>query len=74
MKNDLRVIVTNIHDYIHQMFPVLTGENAEMEIIHAVSDELLSELGEIEHKDELRKMLVNMFFAGRMFPENGEEK
>lgn len=68
MKNDLLKITERIHGLIHELFP-LTGEDAEMEIIHTVANELLEELGENKQDKDIQKALVNMFIAGRMFPE-----
>ena len=69
MENNLEKIVLKVHSLIHTLSPVVTGEDAEMEIVYSIADELLSEMGEIEQYDNVKKALVNMFFAGRMFPD-----
>ena len=69
MENNLMEIAQRVHQLIHELSPVSTGENAEMEIMYAVADELLEEMGEIEQYDNVKKALVNMFICGRMFPE-----
>jgi len=69
MENNLIKIAQRVHQLIHELSPTLTGENAEMEIMYAVADELLQEMGEIEQYDNVKKALVNMFICGRMFPE-----
>ena len=48
----------------------LITENTEFEILYQIADELLSEMGEIEQYENVKKALVNMFIVGRMFPEN----
>ena len=69
MENNLEKIVLKVHSLIHTLAPTVTGENAEMEIVYSIVGELLSEMGEIEQYDNVEKALVNMFFAGRMFPD-----
>jgi len=69
MENDGIKIYQRIHTLIHELFPVVTGEDAECQILDAISDELLKEMGEIENYDEVKKALINMFLVGRMFPE-----
>ncbi len=68
MENNLMKIIERVHTLIHELAPVTTGENAEIEIIYSISDELLSEMGMIEEYDNVRKALVNMFMCGRAFP------
>jgi hypothetical protein len=68
MENNLETIVLKAHSLIHELAPTLTGEEAEMEIVYSIADDLLKEMGEIEQYDNVKKALVNMFFAGRMFP------
>lgn len=68
MENNLEKIVLKVHSLTHTLSPILTDEEAEMEIVYSIADELLSEMGEIEQYDNVKKALVNMFFAGRMFP------
>lgn len=68
MKNNLLKITERIYGLIHEFSPIVM-ENTEMEIIHTVADELLEELGENKQNKDIQKALVNMFIAGRMFPE-----
>lgn len=67
MKLAIEIIKSEIAQ--RELAPVVTGENAEMEIVYSIADELLKEMGEIEQYDNVKKALVNMFFAGRMFPD-----
>jgi len=48
----------------------LITEDTEFNILYQIADELLSEMGEIEQYDNVKKGLVNMFIVGRMFPDN----
>ena len=48
----------------------LITEDTEFHILYQIADELLSEMGEIEQYDNVKKGLVNMFIVGRMFPDN----
>lgn len=43
-----------------------TGEMLENHITDVISDEILSELGEIERYDEVKRALVNMFFMEQL--------
>lgn len=72
MENNLMTITQRVHTLIHQLAPVVTGENAEMEIIHAIAEELLEEMGEIEQYDNVKKALVNMFICGQLFPNKNK--
>jgi len=69
MENDVVKIAQKINTLILQLFPVVTGDMAEFQMLDSISDELLKEMGEIENYDEVKKALVNMFLVGRMFPE-----
>jgi len=69
MENKLDKIVVRIYSLIDVLAPTVTGESAEMTVVYSIADELLNEMGEIEQYDNVRNALVNMFFAGRMFPE-----
>ena len=42
------------------------GEMLENHIIDVISDEILSELGEIERYEEVKRVMVNMFFLGQI--------
>jgi len=44
--------------------------DTEFNILYQIADELLSEMGEIEQYDNVKKAMVNMFIVGRMFPDN----
>ena len=52
----------------------LIFEHTDLEILHVVADELLSEMGEIEQRDNVRKALMNMFIAGTILPNFKTEK
>jgi predicted transcriptional regulator len=41
-------------------------EYIEMEALNALCDEILQELGEIERYDEIKRVMVNMFFFGQV--------
>jgi len=43
-----------------------TKDILEFHITDIISDEILSELGDIERFDEVKKALVNMFFIGQL--------
>lgn len=43
-----------------------TGEMLENHITDAISDEILSELGEIERYEEVKRALINMFYLGQL--------
>jgi hypothetical protein len=43
-----------------------TGEMLKNYITDMLSDEILSELGEIERYDDVKRALVNMFFMGQL--------
>lgn len=68
MKNDLMEIAKRFselqNDLLHGMY---VGEDADLAIVDAVSDEILIELGDIERPDEVKKALMNMFFIGQLF-------
>lgn len=68
MENNLLKISARINVLAHELSPVVTGHDAELTIINAVADELLSEMGEIERYDDVKLALVNMFVLGGMFP------
>jgi hypothetical protein len=42
------------------------GEMLDNHIADVISDEILSELGEIARYDEVRRAMVNMFFIGQL--------
>lgn len=69
MENNLLKITERVYGLIHEFSPVFM-EDVEMEIIHTVADEILEGLGENKQDEDIQKALVNMFIAGRMFPEN----
>lgn len=41
-------------------------EHIEMEALNALCDEILQELGEIEQYDNVKKVMMNMFFFGKL--------
>ena len=43
-----------------------SGELLENHITDVLSDEILSELGEIARYDEVKRAMVNMFFLGQI--------
>jgi hypothetical protein len=43
-----------------------TGEMLDNHVTDVISDEILSELGEIERYEEVKRALVNMFYIGQM--------
>lgn len=45
------------------------GEMLENHITDVISDEILSELGEIESYYEVKRAMVNMFFLGQLSKE-----
>ena len=46
-----------------------TGEMLENHITDVISNEILSQLGEIEKSDEVKEAMVNMFFLGQLSKE-----
>jgi hypothetical protein len=45
------------------------GEMLENHITDVISNEILSQLGEIEKSDEVKEAMVNMFFLGQLSKE-----
>ncbi len=43
-----------------------TGEMLDNHVTDVISDEILSELGEIERYGEVKRALVNMFYLGQV--------
>lgn len=72
MENSLEkiILILEVHNSAHSLYPVTTGGAAEMEIINSIATELLKEMGEIEQYDNVRKALINMFFAGKILNKN----
>ncbi len=64
MKNDLESITKRMVSLVHELAPVITGQEAEMQILDVITDELLAENPD---KVEMKKMLRNMFFVGQIF-------
>lgn len=62
MKNNLEEIAIRIVEFTKQQD--LITEPTELIILDTVSDELLSEMGEIEQYDNVKRALVNMFQVG----------
>jgi hypothetical protein len=67
MENNLMEIGKRFHqlksELLHDGY---TGDMLENHIIDVISDEILSELGEIERYDDVKRALVNMFFLGQV--------
>ena len=42
------------------------GEMLDNHVTDVISDEILSELGEIERYEEIKRALVNMFYLGQV--------
>lgn len=60
---ELEYIIKRARNLAFDMFPTVTGEDAEMEILHMIADEIMIEAS-IKDNDVLRKSIVNMFVAG----------
>lgn len=67
MENNLMEISKRLHqlksELLHNGY---TGDMLENHITDVISDEILSELGEIERYDDVKRALVNMFFMGQL--------
>ena len=68
MENNMMKIAERVYKLVKQQ--ELITEDTEFHILYQIADELLSEMGEIEQYDNVKKGLVNMFIVGRMFPDN----
>lgn len=67
MKNNLMEIGKRFQQLKSEMLHGgYTGEMLENHIIDVISDEILSELGEIERYEEAKRAMVNMFFLGQI--------
>ena len=67
MENNLMEIGKRYHQIKSEMLHGgYTGEMLENNITDVISDEILSELGEIERYDDVKRALVNMFFLGQL--------
>ena len=66
MKNNLMEIGKRFHQLKNELIRGYMGEMLENHITDVISDEILSELGEIERYDEVKRALVNMFFLGQL--------
>ena len=67
MENNLMEIGKRFHQLKSEMLHGgYTGEMLENHIIDVISDEILSELGEIERYEEVKRVIVNMFFLGQI--------
>jgi len=67
MENNIIKIAERIYMLVKSQ--ELITEDTEFNIVYQVADELLSEMGEIEQYENIKKGLINMFIVGRMFPE-----
>ena len=68
MENNMMKIAERVYKLVKQQ--ELVTEDTEFNILYQIADELLSEMGEIEQYENVKKALVNMFIVGRMFPDN----
>jgi len=68
MENNMMKIAERVYKLVKQQ--ELITEDTEFNILYQIADVLLSEMGEIEQYDNVKKGLVNMFIVGRMFPDN----
>lgn len=68
MENNMMKIAERVYKLTKQQ--ELITEDTEFNILYQIADELLSEMGEIEQYENVKKGLVNMFIVGRMFPDN----
>lgn len=68
MENNMMKIAERVYKLTKQQ--ELITEDIEFNILYQIADELLSEMGEIEQYENVKKGLVNMFIVGRMFPDN----
>lgn len=67
MENNLMEIGKRFHQLKSEMLHGgYIGEMLENHITNVISDEILSELGEIERYDDVKRALVNMFFLGQL--------
>ena len=67
MENNLMEIGKRFHQLKSELLHGgYTGEMLENNITDVISDEILSELGEIERYDDVKRALVNMFFMGQL--------
>jgi hypothetical protein len=67
MQNNLMEIGKRFHQLKSEMIHSgYDGEMLENHITDVISDEILSELGEIERYDEVKRAMVNMFFIGQL--------
>ena len=67
MENNLAEIAKRYHQLKSEMLHGgYTGEMLENHITDVVSDEILSELGEIERFSDVKRAMVNMFFLGQL--------
>jgi hypothetical protein len=68
MENNMMKIAERVYKLVKQQ--ELITDDTEFNILYQIADELLSEMGEIEQYENVKKSLVNMFIVGRMFPDN----
>ena len=67
MENNLMEIGKRFHQLKSELLHGgYTGKMLENHITDVISDEILSELGEIERYDEVKRAMVNMFFLGQL--------
>jgi hypothetical protein len=67
MQNNLMEIGKRFHQLKSEMIHSgYVGEMLENHITDQIADEILSELGQIERRDEVKKAMINMFFIGQI--------
>jgi hypothetical protein len=70
MGNNLMEIVKKFYQLKSEMMHGgYVGEILDNHITDVISDEILSELGEIERSDDVKRAMVNMFFLGQLSKE-----
>lgn len=65
-KNNLQTIIERVYTIVSQLAPTTTGEEAEIEIMYCIADEIIDDIGIIEQRDSVKKALINMFLAGQI--------
>jgi predicted transcriptional regulator len=61
MENNMMKIAERVYKLVKQQ--ELITEDTEFHILYQIADELLSEMGEIEQYENVKKTLVNMFIV-----------
>lgn len=67
MDNNLPSITQEVTRLTHELFPVVTGKQAEMEILNSITTELTKiTMGDPE---ETKRAMMNMFMVGQELKE-----